>query len=192
VDDPGILLDIDSLEAFERLQRPGLVEEIASLPDLESREEITEGRPELVIVGHDALARALAKLARILEFTVTMVDPLVPLAELPEADCVLHVLDFARLPAGERYVVVASRGQCDEEAVEQGLRGNAAYVALLANKKRAQEVMNSLGSQAVSGEKLKNVRAPAGLEISAETPEEIALSILAEIVAVRRGSGGKK
>jgi xanthine dehydrogenase accessory factor len=117
---------------------------------------------------------------------VTLVDPLLPLHDLPEADRVLHVLDFARLPAAERYVLVASRGQCDEEAVEQGLRSNAAYIALLANKKRAQEVMNNLRSQGISEDRLSRVRAPAGLDIGAENPEEIALSILAEIVAERR------
>jgi molybdenum cofactor cytidylyltransferase len=187
VDDPGILLDIDSVEDFERLNRPGWAAELASLADLESKEGIPPARAELMIVGRDAVARALAKLARVLQFTVTPVDPLLPLHDLPEADRVLHVLDFSRLPAAERYVVVASRGQCDEEAVEQALRGSAAYIALLANKKRAQEVMSSLRSQGISEDKLNRVRAPAGLEIGAESPEEIALSILAEIVAERRG-----
>ena len=187
VDDPGVLLDIDSCEDFEKLTRPGLAAELASLADLESNEGLTNGRPELVIVGRDAVARALAKLARVLQFTVIVVDPLLPLRDLPDADHVLHVLDFSRLPSAERYVAVASRGQCDEEAVEQALRCNAAYIALLANKKRAQEVMNNLRSQGISDERLNTVRAPAGLDIGAESPEEIALSILAEIVAERRG-----
>jgi molybdenum cofactor cytidylyltransferase len=187
VDDPGVLLDIDSCEDFEKLTRPGWAAELASLADLESNEGLTNGRPELVIVGRDAVARALAKLARVLQFTVIVVDPLLPLRDLPEADHALHVLDFSRLPSAERYVVVASRGQCDEEAVEQALRCNAAYIALLANKKRAQEVLNNLRSQGISDASLNTVRAPAGLDIGAESPEEIALSILAEIVAERRG-----
>jgi molybdenum cofactor cytidylyltransferase len=187
VDDPGVLLDIDSFEDFEQLTQPAVAAELASLADLESKEGLPNGRAELVIVGRDAVARALAKLAHVLQFTVTLVDPLLPLHDLPEADRVLHVLDFARLPAAERYVLVASRGQCDEEAVEQGLRCDAAYIALLANKKRAQEVVNNLRTQGISPDKLNRVRAPAGLQIGAENPEEIALSILAEIVAERRG-----
>lgn len=188
VDDPGILLDIDSVVDFQKLARPGVAAELASLPDLESREGLPNGRPELVIVGHDDVARALAKLARVLQFTVTLVDPFLPLHDLPEVDRVLHVLDFAQLPAAERYVLVASRGQCDEEAVEQGLRGNASYIGLLANQKRALEVVNNLRSQGVPQSRLSNVRSPAGLDIGAESPEEIALSILAEIVAERRSA----
>ncbi len=66
-----------------------------------------------------------------------MVDPLLTLAEVPDADRILHELDFSLLPlADERYVVVASRGQFDEEAVEQGLLTQASYIALLANRKR--------------------------------------------------------
>jgi molybdenum cofactor cytidylyltransferase len=191
VDDPGILLDIDSTEDFEKLSRPGLAAEIAALPELECRPDVGKSAPELVIVGRDAVAMALAKLARVLRFTVTLVDPLLPLRELPDVDRVLHVLDFSKLPAGERVVVVASRGQCDEEAVDQALKSDAAYVALLANKKRAQDVMNSLRIQGMSDEKIKSVRAPAGVSINAETPEEIALSILAEIIAVRRGAANK-
>jgi molybdenum cofactor cytidylyltransferase len=192
VADPGILLDVDSLEDFEKMTQPGLAAELASLPNLESKEGLPAGRAELVIVGRDAVARALAKLARILQFTVTLVDPFLLLHDVSEADRVLRVLDFERLPAAERYVVVASRGQCDEEAVEQGLRGKAAYVALLANKKRAQEVMDNLRGQGISEHMLNSVCSPAGLEIGAESPEEIALSVLAEIVAkrskrVRRG-----
>jgi xanthine dehydrogenase accessory factor len=107
------------------------------------------------------------------------------------------VLDFSRLPAGEKYVVVASRGQCDEEAVEQSLLCDAAYTGLLANKKRAQEVMNALRDRGTTPERLSRVRTPAGVAIHAETPEEIALSILAEIVTIRgdmakKTSGGQR
>jgi xanthine dehydrogenase accessory factor len=76
--------------------------------------------------------------------------------------------------------------------VEQALRVNAAYVALLANKKRAQELIASLRIQGMAAEKLAGIRAPAGLDIGAESPEEIALSIIAEIVATRRRQEAKQ
>ena len=89
-----------------------------------------------------------------MNFTVTVVDPLLGLAELPEADRILHVLDFSLLPpADERYVVVASRGQFDEEAVAQAILADSSYIALLANKKRAQEVMRSLSAQSYARQK---------------------------------------
>jgi xanthine dehydrogenase accessory factor len=163
------------------------------MPLLESRKDLAAEAPELVVVGRDEVAQALAELGNVMQFTVTVVDPLLRLEGLPEADRVLHTMDFSLLPAAsERYVVVASRGQFDEEAVEQALRVNAAYVALLANKKRAQELLASLRIQGMSAEKLAGIRAPAGLNIGAETPEEIALSIMAEIVATRRRQKAKQ
>jgi molybdenum cofactor cytidylyltransferase len=191
VEDIGILLDIDSPEEYQKLGDPyaalGVEAGKQVQPSLESREGVAAGQPELIVAGRDAVAYALAKLGHLLGFTVTMVDPLLPLAEMPDADRVLHVLDFGLLPqAEESYVVVASRGLFDEEAVEQALNMNASYIALLANKKRAEEVMRGLKAKSFQAEKLASVRAPAGLNIGAETPEEIALSIMAEIVAVRR------
>jgi molybdenum cofactor cytidylyltransferase len=191
-DDPGILLDIDSRDDLENLS--GAAERDASgradergIPMLETKEGIVPGLPELVLVGRDAVVHALAKLGRLLNFNVTIVDPFLRLAELPEADRILHALDFSLLPAAaERYVVVASRGQFDEEAIQEAVLVGSSYIALLANKKRAQEVMRSLGAQSISAAKLAAVRAPAGLEIGAQTPEEIALSIMAEIVAAKR------
>lgn len=186
VDDPGILLDIDSQDDLENLNGAGRPSE-PGIAVLESREDIAAGRPELVLVGRDALVQALARFGQVLNFIVTIVDPFLRPAELPGAHRILHALDFSLLPASnERYCVVASRGQFDEEAVQQAALAGFSYIALVANKKRAQEVIRSLGAQSIPAEKLAAVRAPAGLEIGAESPEEIALSIMAEIVATRR------
>jgi molybdenum cofactor cytidylyltransferase len=196
VEDPGILADIDETADLEKLRaitqrreaEPAILEGV----NLEGRElpEAGEGatrRPELVLVGREAVSLALARLARVVNFRVTFVDPLLTPAEVPEADRVLRALDFSQLPENpDRHVVVASRGKFDEEAVEQALEADAGYVALVSRKARAQEVLRSLSLKGISPEKLAKVRAPAGLDIGAETPEEIALSILAEIVAERR------
>jgi xanthine dehydrogenase accessory factor len=162
------------------------------LADLESRDLAAEidpavSKPELVIVGRDALSKALADFGRLLHFAVTIVDPLLKISDVGHADRILHILDFSVLPkSNDRFVVVASRGQFDEEAVEQALGSNAAYVGLLANKRRAQEILRSLELKGMPQEKLAKVRFPAGIDIGAESPEEIALSIMAEIVAERR------
>jgi molybdenum cofactor cytidylyltransferase len=192
VDDPGILLDIDSAEDWERLSSPG--DALANFPpthfnkmiELEARKEAVSNRPELVVVGRDRMVRALAKLARIMEFSVTVVDPFLSLDELPEADRVLHVVDFSRLGDAERYVVVASRGQFDEEAVEQAIRANANYIALMSNRQRAEEMFRSLLLRGLTAEQLATVRVPAGLDIGAESIAEVALSIMADIVKARR------
>jgi xanthine dehydrogenase accessory factor len=191
VDDIGILLDIDSREEYQKLEEAYAAKLHESgrpaTAAVESREELPLGRADLIVAGRDAVAQALAKFGSLLNFTVTIVDPLVALADLPDADRVLHVLDLSLLPpAGERYVVVATRGQFDEEAIEQALQTEASYIALLANRKRAEEIVQSLRAKSYSPERLARIRAPAGLDINAETPEEIALSIMAEIVAERR------
>jgi molybdenum cofactor cytidylyltransferase len=195
VNDPGILLDIDSRNDLEALGASGsesgtVGPRVSGISQLESRENVPADRPELVLVGRDAVVQALVKLGRLLNFTVTIVDPFLRISALPEADRILHALDFSLLPAGsERYCVVASRGQFDEEAVQQAVLADSSYIALLANKKRAQEVIRSLGTESIPAAKLAAVRAPAGLEIGAQEPEEIALSIMAEIVATRHRQG---
>jgi len=184
VDDVGVLLDADTTEDVEELENY-MTGRSRILPDMELREEYRAGSgAELVLVGHGAMPVALAKLAHMLRFRVTLVDPLLRLDQFPEADCIVHVLDFSLIDSPERYVVVASRGRCDEEAIEQALASGAKYVAMVANRKRSQEVLRSLAEQGVAD--LHTVRAPAGIEIGAESPEEIALSIMSEIVAVRR------
>jgi hypothetical protein len=200
VEDIGILLDMDSKDDFELLndfRNAGVSERV--LIEVANRggrdnpgAESAPGR-ELIIVGREPVGLALAKLGKLLHFTVTFVDPLMKPCDLPEADRLLNSLDFSHLPPSSvRYVVVASRGKFDEEAVEQALQTNSSYVALVANKKRAQEIRRSLELRGESPERLAKVRAPAGLNIGAEGPEEIALSIMAEIVSESRSKSERK
>ena len=192
VDDVGILLDIDSKSDFDRLQSANGCtpdKSLLELADLEGREIVGDAaaRPELVIVGQEPVALALAQLGALLNFVVTGVDPLLRVTDFPGADRVLRRLDFSCLPqSAERYVVVASKGRFDEEAVEQALHSGSAYVALVANKKRGQEVLRRLEMKRCSAEMLSRVQVPAGIDIGAETPQEIALSIMAAIVQERR------
>jgi len=183
---------LDNADDFEKLRKTGAHAEsvLMEFADLEDRElsatNDSDSHTELVIVGRDAVAKALASFGRLMHFRVTVVDPLLKMSDVAEAHRVLRVLDFSRLPENrDRFVVVASRGQFDEEAVEQALLSNAAYVALLANKKRAQEILCSLEMKSIPQEKLARLHAPAGINIGAESPEEIALSIMAEIVSER-------
>ena len=192
VDDVGILLDIDSKADFDKLQSVDLStpdKSLLELAELEGREIVGDSaaRPELVIVGQEPVALALAQLGALLNFVVTGVDPLLRVTDFPGADRVLRRLDFSFLPqSAERYVVVASKGRFDEEAVEQALHSGSAYVALVANEKRGQEVLRCLGMKRCSAEMLSRVQVPAGIDIGAETPQEIALSIMAAIVQERR------
>jgi molybdenum cofactor cytidylyltransferase len=193
VDDAGILLDIDNPEDLENIDqlRAGPSRDESEI--LESRNDISEKKPELVLVGRDPVVLALAQFGRLLRFTVTVVDPFLRLSEMPAADRILRALDFSRLPAAEeRYVIIASRGQFDEEAAAQALQMGIFYIAVLAGKQRGRELAKALGAQGVAQERLTRLHVPAGLEIGAESPEEIALSIMAEVIAERKRNARDK
>jgi xanthine dehydrogenase accessory factor len=118
---------------------------------------------------------------------VTVVDPLLEACDVPAGVNVLKTLDFSLLPrTSERYVVVASRGKFDEEAIEQALRAQSSYLGLMASYKRGHELRLSLERKGEAAEKLAAICLPAGIDIGAETPEEIALSIMAEVISRRR------
>lgn len=201
VEDIGVLLDIDTTTDLEKLRQASTQGELGSalleIADVEGRElesaKESLQRPQLVVVGIDAFGKALMKLARAMNFSATAVDPIASANEVPEAERVLHALDFQQLPAApETFVVIASRGRFDEEAIEEALRASAPYIALIASKKRAEEILSALRSKGVTAENLARLRAPAGIDIGAETQEEIALSVMAEIVAVRRRGAKSK
>jgi len=201
VEDIGILLDIDTKEDFHRLQRYGdrdsEREKQIDAVDLSNRgipehDQSARARDNVVLVGAEPVVMALAKLAKVLRLRVTVIDPMLRAPDLPDADEVINSLDFSQLSTAQScFVVIASRGRFDEEAIEQAFEAGIGYVALVANRKRAEEVRKRLQEKGHGPEKLERLHAPAGLEIGAETAEESALSILAEIVSVMRKDKGK-
>ena len=195
VDDIGVLVDIDTQDDLAKGQRylQGNNDPAAALKsvDLTGRtvpeaDPASRARDNIIIVGTEPVGIALAKLSRILQYRVTVIDPLMQNSDLPEANEVLHFLDFSRLPSTACYVVIASRGRFDEEAIEQAFSARIPYVALVANRQRAQELRQRLQQDGHSSEELMTLRSPAGLDIGASAPEEIALSVLAEIVSLKR------
>jgi xanthine dehydrogenase accessory factor len=108
-------------------------------------------------------------------------------AAFAEAD--RRIEGFA-LPVDEtapRYVVVSTQGRGDEAALLAVLAVDADYVAFVGSRKKAAALKAALAERGVAAERLARLKAPAGLDLGAITPDEIAISILAEIVAVRRG-----
>lgn len=144
-------------------------------------------RPRLLIVGGLPAARALAQLGRAMSYDVVLADPDAAGAERPEADTLLTDLDA--LPAHVHpltFAVVATHGHYDELALERLLRSDAPYVGLIASPARAAAVRAYLAGQGLSMAQIERLRAPAGIDIRARRGDEIALSIMAEIVRERR------
>jgi len=152
--------------------------------------------PTLYIFGGGHISLSLAKIGKMLEFRVVVIDDSPEFANrerFPEADEIL-VRDFGsvypQLEINEpSYIVIVTRGHLSDEMVlEQALKTNALYIGMIGSKKKIKTVYSHLQSRGISKEVLQKVHAPIGLEISAETPEEIAVSILAEIIKVKRTS----
>ena len=144
-------------------------------------------RQHLVVVGHLPIAEALSRLGRVLDYDVTVMGLDVTADRFPDADRILDRLDFSALNlTAQAFVVVATHGNYDEDALEGALRSDAAYVALVASRALAEAIQQYLRESGLSAEALARLKIPAGLDLGAVTPEEIALSILAEIVQLRR------
>ncbi len=148
-------------------------------------------KPELLIVGHGRIAETLDRLANLMNFSVTVSDPAADRAAFPTADhLVTEDFDLTETPIGPRtFVVIATLHKRDHIWLQKALQAEAAYVALIASPHRARLVLDYLALEGVTPEKVNSVWAPAGLDLGAATPDEIALSIMGQIVSLRRGGG---
>jgi xanthine dehydrogenase accessory factor len=158
--------------------------------------EPVEGQPTLCLFGAGHVAQPLAHLAKLCGFRVEVVDDRVKFANaarFPEADLVL-VDDFAagaaRMTLGHNtYAVVVTRGhKGDAEALRAVVGKGLRYVGLLGSKPKMVHIFAALEAEGVPAADLAPVHTPVGLDIGSQTPEEIAVSILAEMIAVRRGA----
>jgi len=149
-------------------------------------------KPELLILGHGRIAETIAALANRVNFTVTVDDPLASRQSFPDADVL--VTDDIDLSAAkidsETFVVIATQHKGDHLWLERAIDAGAAYIALISSHHRAALVLDYLAANGVAREKLDHVWAPAGLDLGAANPEEIALSVVSQMVAVRRGGNG--
>jgi xanthine dehydrogenase accessory factor len=144
-------------------------------------------RPQVVVCGSSPVAVAVANLGRGMGFAVTVCAPAADQTAFPEADRRIEGYALPVDGGGQRFVVVATQGRGDEAALQAALAVEADYVAFVGSRKKAEALKAKLKDQGVGAEQLAKLKAPAGLDLGAITPDEIAISILAEIVAVRRG-----
>lgn len=133
-------------------------------------------QPQLLLIGDSPVVQALSQLAPIVDFAVTR----------------LAHAELSQVQITERtFILVATHGQYDEDVLMQALPGVASYVGMVGSRRRAEKCRAYLRESGLSEHHIARLRAPAGLDIGAITPEEIAASILAELVQVRhRGLPG--
>jgi xanthine dehydrogenase accessory factor len=141
----------------------------------------------LVVVGESPVARALVRFAALLNFEVWACDPAADMETFPEADRLVSSLDALAPQLTERnYVIIATIGEYDEEAAQVALNSTASYTGLVASKTRLNSVRAYLKEHGVSEERIAALNRPKGLPGLAVVPEEIAFSVMAELVEVRR------
>ncbi len=142
--------------------------------------------PSLVILGASPVAMALAPLARQFGYHVTLAAPAADLPASPDADITIDGFAPIKLHDGKRFVVVATQGKGDEAGLRAALAIDAEYHSFVGSQRKMASLHNKLAASGISEDMLATIKAPAGLDLGAITPEEIAMSILAEITLARR------
>jgi xanthine dehydrogenase accessory factor len=162
--------------------------------------EVLAAPPRLIVVGAGHIAVPLVRMAKILDYHVTVLDDRVLFANrerFPDADEILVGDMAATLKqtaiTASTYIVLITRGhKYDEPCLRETIHSQAKYIGMIGSKRRIKACFHRFREEEkIADEVIQRVHAPIGLDISTETPEEIALSILAEIIKVRRGGGAQ-
>jgi len=142
--------------------------------------------PSLVILGVSPVALSLATQARALGYHVTLAAPAADLIAAPDADALVDGYSLGKLHEAKRFVVVSTQGKGDEAALRAAVKTEASYHAFVGSRRKMAALRAKLIAEGCEAAALDRIKAPAGLDLGAITPEEIAMSILAEITMERR------
>jgi xanthine dehydrogenase accessory factor len=143
-------------------------------------------KPSLVICGSSPVAMALAKLSSAMGFSVTACAPQTEQSAFADVDERIEGYVLPVEAVGERFIVASTQGKGDELSVRAMLGTNAEYKAFVGSRRKMESIRAKLMAEGIEPQSLDAIKAPAGLDINAISPEEIALSILAEIILTRR------
>jgi len=156
--------------------------------------DILQPKEKVLIFGAGHIAVCVSKLAKTVGFKVTIIDDRKEFANqdrFPEADEIIaedteKALTHLNITPSS-YIIVLTRGHLkDEEVLGSVIRSGAAYIGMIGSRKKNATVFQHLEEQGISQVELAKIHAPIGIDIKAQTPEEIAVSIVAEIIQVRR------
>jgi xanthine dehydrogenase accessory factor len=148
--------------------------------------------PSLVILGVSSVALSLATQARQLGYHVTLAAPAADLSATPDADMLIDGYQLGELHQARRFIVVSTQGKGDEAALRAAVSTEAAYHAFVGSRRKMAALREKLIAEGIDATAINRIKAPAGLDLGAITPEEIAMSILAEItIERRRGQRGE-
>ena len=156
--------------------------------------ELIAPNPGFILLGAGHVAKVIANLANFVGYNVTVIDPLAEVEDFPIALSVIknnYDVGLSDLSiTSNDSIVILTRHHSDSLALHSSLNTDAGYIGMIGSKNRVKMVYDELLGKGFSEEKLLTVHAPVGLDIEAETPEEVAISIIAEIIMVKRGGKG--
>ena len=138
----------------------------------------------LCVFGHSPVAVSLCEQAKKMDFSVSIASPEIDLINLSEG--ITHLIDFSDIQS--EFIVIAKQGKRDKKAIAAALDSNARYIGMVASEKKITALKSQLLKENVTQSSLDRIHGPAGMDIGAETPAEIALSVLAELVRIRRSN----
>lgn len=168
--------------------------------DAEVMVQVFEAPARLIVIGGGHVGLALATIGEFVGFDITVMDDReefasrerFPMAEHVIAGDTTEALDAMTFGSTD-YIVLVSRGhKQDEDALRHSVGRGAVYIGMIGSRRRTATVIQHLAEEGYPREALEAISTPIGLDIGAETPEEIALAILAEIVMLRRGGDGSR
>jgi xanthine dehydrogenase accessory factor len=144
-------------------------------------------KSRILIFGRSPAAQSLSKLGKAVGYGIGVVSHGATRELFPDADFVVKEITSDQIDNGpETFIVVATQGEHDEEALEQALRTDARYISFIASYAKAQKVISLMAEKRTSPQMLGRIKAPAGLSIGTSSPQEIAVSIIAEIIQVQK------
>ena len=148
--------------------------------------------PQLIVIGKSIIGRSVMKTAKAMEYHVTLVAQEATEDQFPHVDHIISELNLHNVDIGPRtYIIVASQGDQDENCLQTAIQSQASYIAFIASRRKRDAVFQNLINQGIARELLDEIKSPAGLDINAKTSDEVAISILAEIIQVHRSVGQK-
>lgn len=140
-------------------------------------------KPHLMIMGKSHIAMALSKLGKTMGYYISVVGDNIEKEGFADADQYIGLKEFTKEHVRKNTcIVVSTQGEGDEIALENALKGETSYVAFVASLRKANAVFRELKTRGISFDQLKKIKTPAGLNIQAKLPEEVAISILAQII----------
>lgn len=140
-------------------------------------------KPKIMIFGKSHIAMAIVKLAKAMDYMVHVVMHEVDKNVFPEADEIYDLPNYNSERFDEKsYSIVCTQGEGDLAALKKAIDLNGTYLAFVSSRKKATSIYKELRDAGVTFDQLKQIKTPAGLDIKAKLPEEVAISILAEIV----------